>query len=262
MPSRAGVKAPGSDAEIERRGTDLGALRPRERVRDVEYNRHQNRRAGRRTYQEDAAWGGGASSRDGTNVAGYDSKTDQTRTYVRPAGSPESWHRTRAHDRNPDRSSHRGYDDEDKLFFPYIRFARGQLVAEAVLLAMASYSIGSTAHFASQSGFYDLISGASHIRYQTYGPEHESAAKMMYAGALWWIICFPVAFMILLGMLMLVYKLHDAGMGWSMIFFSSVLMCSLWLGNWLFLAGFVNLMGPLYVSQDSSLTSRDGIPTN
>ncbi|KAF8847162.1 hypothetical protein BDZ45DRAFT_733776 [Acephala macrosclerotiorum] len=139
-----------------------------------------------------------------------------------------------------------------RRFYPYQRFARGQLVAEAVLLAIASYSIGSTARFASQSGFYDLISGASQVRYATYGPEHEYAAKMMYAGAIWWIVCFPVAF-VLLVLISRVLIRYTSGLsqigelfGWILRICSLILMASLYLGQWLWLVGFVNLMGPLY----------------
>jgi hypothetical protein len=137
-----------------------------------------------------------------------------------------------------------------KKFFPYQRFAKGQLLAEAVLLAIASYSIGSTAHFASQSGFYDIY-GTSQAQYEAYGLWYEYAAKMMYGGAIWWIICFPIAFTLLIIMFGELAQ-HTSSvtersdnLNTIRIISSLILMVSLWLGQWLWLAGFVHLMGSL-----------------
>lgn len=181
-----------------------------------------------------AFWGAAFPSRN-SKRPGQGPETDQIGTNLGSFGSPEQHRQRRPMSTN----------SEDKDFFPYARFAKGQLLAEIVLLAMASYSLSSTAHFASKTGFYDLVSGASHIRYQTFGPEHESAAKMMYARALWWIICFPVAFIIFVVMILWVVLIKQRESPWLYVFLSAPIMCSLWLGQWLFLAGFVQLMGPL-----------------
>ena len=79
---------------------------------------------------------------------------------------------------------------------------------------------------------------------------------MMYAGALWWIICIPIAFLILLFVAFataITFQLvddDDDDDDWMIplpfyLLWSALILPTLWLGQWLFLAGFVKLMGPL-----------------
>jgi hypothetical protein len=73
----------------------------------------------------------------------------------------------------------------EKEHFPYISFRTWDFIGGGCLVAMASYPLGKTAHYAPTQSCYHLIGGHSQNLYQALGPEHVLAAKMMHAGS-WW----------------------------------------------------------------------------
>jgi hypothetical protein len=124
--------------------------------------------------------------------------------------------------------------------FPWRNSAIAQIFAEIVLQCIALYIMGRSAHFGAQKGFYSVTSD----KYK----ELPAAAKLMYAGALYYLIT---------GTGMLIYEfwwlattigneIGDQDYAVSLGFFVVLNLFTTWTGSWIFWAGFVHLAGSLY----------------
>jgi len=123
--------------------------------------------------------------------------------------------------------------------FPWRNSAIAQIFAEIVLQCIALYIMGRSAHFGAQKGFYSVSS-------DTY-KELPSAARLMYAGALYYLIT---------GACMLTYEFYwlaktirneirDQEYASGIGLFVVLNLFTTWTGSWIFWAGFVHLAGSL-----------------
>jgi len=102
--------------------------------------------------------------------------------------------------------------------------AKQTMIVEAIMQLVGTYYLGRTAHFATSHGYYLL--------HQHY----DSDARLMYGGALFSLIC---TYLSLFGIWMTLYE----GVPLSAFVFGY----TVYIGNWLFWAGYVKLAAELYV---------------
>jgi hypothetical protein len=117
---------------------------------------------------------------------------------------------------------------------PWRGAAMSQVITEFVLQLMACYPMGLIVYQGSQSRVYDII---------TFNYSIPELVRLMYAGALYYLIMGTISLIILLIPLVSFWA-HPYTSKYK--FYARMAMClvliSTWLGSWLFWAGFVNFM--------------------
>ncbi len=122
--------------------------------------------------------------------------------------------------------------------FPWLSTAMSQMVAEVLLKIISLYIMGITANFAASRGYYKLG--------ETYN-SLPHFAHLMYAGALYFLV---VGTLFLLTFIIHLVQAFDRSFGIreTTTFIQMALVISLvyiWMGSWIFWAGFVHLAGNL-----------------
>ncbi|KAI9772137.1 MAG: hypothetical protein M1839_002549 [Geoglossum umbratile] len=117
--------------------------------------------------------------------------------------------------------------------------ARQAVIAEVILQFIAMYYAGRTVHFASTHGYYKL--------HADYGFQHGGAARMMYGGALLYLltIVFNIPYVFVVVTTLSGTPSSDRTRLFFE-FFTGTSSFTSWLGSWLFWAGYVRLAGNLY----------------
>jgi hypothetical protein len=129
----------------------------------------------------------------------------------------------------------------------YDSSARQGLIAEVILQIIATYYVGRTVHFASTHGYYK-----PHADYQF---QHGGAARMMYGGALFYLLAIAFNFYNVVATNTWRKpdrKVTNYGAGGSASVEQLTMLAyviwtgfTTWIGSWLFWAGYVRLAGDL-----------------
>ncbi|KAK3360668.1 hypothetical protein B0T25DRAFT_536118 [Lasiosphaeria hispida] len=126
------------------------------------------------------------------------------------------------------------------------------VIAEAAIqLVGGAYYAGKTAHFATTRGYYYANA--------LEGCPFRTEAKMMYAGALVYLIFLPPIIFLAVGLLF--PPSFEGNYRQKSDPLSNNYLFSLvgWIGSWLFFAGYVRLAGDLYCPTGPTLASQGGI---
>jgi hypothetical protein len=119
---------------------------------------------------------------------------------------------------------------------PWVSAASQAAIAEIILQLIAMYYAGRIVHFASTHGYYKL--------HADYGFQHGGAARMMYGGALFYLITIVYNTPIIIGMGTRSSRGNSRAQGFITSFAVASSFTS-WVGSWLFWAGYVRLAGNL-----------------
>jgi hypothetical protein len=132
-------------------------------------------------------------------------------------------------------------EDSESLYFPYVKFATSQVYAELVLMAITAYTMGTAAYFANTQGLYNVMNPMIYLDAQTEG------ARIMNGGALYWIIAFTwiMGWALVVAVATYLGKWREEVVPargdslWGFIMIPLIALPTLFLAQWLFIAGFV-----------------------
>ena len=127
--------------------------------------------------------------------------------------------------------------------FPWWSAFMSQFIGEFILQIITLYIMGRTAHFATIHGYYKIY-------HKSYW-QIPAAARMMYSGALYYLVAGSLFLIAALAFILdtifghRVKELGKASTG-GVVATLVFLLISTWMGSWIFWAGFVKLAGDLY----------------
>jgi hypothetical protein len=132
---------------------------------------------------------------------------------------------------NSDRTGAFNFSDAINPLSIYSSSYKSQLIAETMLLLLSTYTMGRLAHFATTNKYF-----------ASSAPIPQSA-KFMYGGALFFVIWSSLTFSI--ASVVVWQLLFPATQSRSLNVSLMTMYLGLWIGSWLFWAGFVRLAGEL-----------------
>jgi hypothetical protein len=127
-------------------------------------------------------------------------------------------------------------DDDDDDSSQWGTAFKQAVIAEIILQFIALYYAGQTVHFATTHGYYKL--------HANYSFQHGGAARMMYGGALLYLITIINNIYLLIGLVMFFARIGGR-LRASLVGFAILSCATSWVGSWLFWAGYVRLAGDL-----------------